>query len=179
MDGVLFQVEVTFVMASQTPGQECHGSGDLDSVVPDSSSIPEEVNRLSLPSSPSFDGPVILPLTPAASRLSIPNNLNVGIKTMTKGLKGLVNSLDLVMKASPDEAGSDIASQRSDASSDSEKFVLDQQAEGLDGMLRTISMQEIWEIASEVTEDGNPSIMSGDHSPDDSSGRRKDLVRFL
>lgn len=36
------QVEVTFVMPSQTPGKENSG-GDLESVVPDSSSIPDDI----------------------------------------------------------------------------------------------------------------------------------------
>lgn len=216
--GILLpQVEMTFVMASQTPGREYHGSADLESVVPDSASLADEGVRIhanSLSSSPSLEGPFdsrlrhsvppnvvsyvdtvtsslpvnsVQPLT----GLSIPDNFNASISTVKKGWKGLSNmvtSLDSVLKASPDDLASETASQRSDASSDSERYLLEgQQTEGLDTMFRAGSICELWqpglELASEVTEDiekiahdGSVSSPSDGRSPDDSTGKRRDLV---
>lgn len=42
MGALIPQVEVTFVMPSQTPGKESSG-GDVESFVPDSSSIPDDM----------------------------------------------------------------------------------------------------------------------------------------
>ncbi|KAJ9601040.1 hypothetical protein L9F63_000775, partial [Diploptera punctata] len=184
MGALVPQLEVTFVMPSQSPGKECSG-GDLESVLPDSASIPDELVGIgnNLPASSSsvlhsggmggkrvVMGGVSTPVSElsslsmdfpphdissntittttttittstvtnityskstangpntatAFSNINIPNNLNAGISSMKKGFSNLMTSIDSALKPSPDDA-SDTVSLRSDASSDSENYVV-------------------------------------------------------
>lgn len=119
------------------------------------------------------------------SNISISNNLNAGFSSMKKGLSTLVTSLDSALKANPDDM-SDTISIRSDASSDSEKFVMvptdEKIAESSDDMFFVLDFcyecKGSVEIASEVVEEDSSVTSTSDHSLG-SSCKRKDLVRFL
>lgn len=101
---------------------------------------------------------------------------------MKKGFSNLMSSLDSALKPSPDDA-SDTLSIQSDASSDSESYVLIRNIEtdivGSDLMfvVNEFSYQEQSnvEMASEVIEEENTVTTTSDHSLT-SSCRRKDLV---
>ncbi|XP_033611265.1 UHRF1-binding protein 1-like isoform X3 [Cryptotermes secundus] len=257
MGALIPQLEATFVMPSQSPGKECSG-GDLESVLPDSASIPEElmgvnnnlaassisvlqsgvgggkrvtVGGVSTPvselSSLSMDFPphevtcsTVTATTnitasttanigytkPAANgphpvtafpNISIPNNLNAGISSMKKGFSSLMTSIDSALKPSPDDA-SDTVSLRSDASSDSENYVVvnmggDSGAadklvfECMDAMFRVdpssshgeTPLPQQLEVASEVVpeeEDATATTTTPSEHSVDSSCKRKDLV---
>lgn len=253
----VFQLEVTFIMPSQSPGKECSG-GDLESVLPDSASIPEElvgitnnlaasnisvlqsgigggkrvvmggvnspVSELSSLSmdfppheitchtvaattnitasstanisytKPDANGPH--PVT-AFPNINIPNNLNAGITSVKKGISSLMTSIDLALKPSPDDA-SDTVSLRSDASSDSDNYVVVNMGgelgavdkivlECVDAMFRVdlssghgeTPLPQQLEVASEVVpeeEDATATITTPSEHSVDSSCKRKDLV---
>lgn len=248
----VFQLEVTFVMPSQSPGKECSG-GDLESVLPDSASIPEELvgigNNLAASSSNvtqsvggggkrvvmggvstpvselsslSMDFPphevtssIIITSTttsityakPAAngpnpatafSNINIPDNLNAGISSMKKGFSSLMTSIDSALKPSPDDA-SDTVSLRSDASSDSENYVVVNMSAGdssaaernvlecVDAMFRIdpsscrgeTPLPQQLEVASEAVpeeEDATVTTTTPSERSVDSSCKRRDLV---
>jgi hypothetical protein len=253
----VFQLEVTFIMPSQSPGKECSG-GDLESVLPDSASILEElvgvnnnlaassvtvlqsaigagkrvaVGGVSSPvselSSLSMDFPphevtcsTVIATTnvtasstanisytkPAANgpqtvtafpNINIPNNLNAGISSVKKGFSSLMTSIDSALKPSPDDA-SDTVSLRSDASSDSENYVVvnmggDSGAvdkvmfECVDAMFRVdpnsgngeTPLPQQLEVASEVVpeeEDVTATTTTSSERSVDSSCKRRDLV---
>jgi len=245
-------------MPSQSPGKECSG-GDLESVLPDSASIPEEIvgfsNNLAASSSsvlqsggggsrrvvmggvntpvselsslsmdfPSHDvtsstvttttvistsittkmgstKPAANGPTPATAfpSINIPTNLNAGINTMKKGLTSLMTSIDSALKPSPDDA-SDTVSLRSDASSDSENYVVVNMSGGdsnaaermalecVDAMFRVdpsssrgeTSLHQQLEVASEVMpeeEDATATTTTPSERSVDSSCKRRDLV---
>lgn len=106
---------------------------------------------------------------------------------MKKGFTNLMSSLDSALKPSPDEA-SDTASIRSDASSDSENYVLisldssDPVTTDVMFTVREFSAETTAavEMASEVLEEESTITTVSDHSLT-SSCRRKDLVsmRFV
>lgn len=112
---------------------------------------------------------------------SIPN-FNAGISSVKKGFSTFVTSLDSALKPSPDDM-SDTISIRSDASSDSERFVMvsaeDNIVETNDKMFFVSEFcyeyKGTVEIASEVLEDDSSITTTSDHSLG-SSCRRKDLV---
>jgi hypothetical protein len=244
-------------MPSQSPGKECSG-GDLESVLPDSASIPEElvgitnnlaasnisvlqsgigggkrvvmggvnspVSELSSLSmdfppheitchtvaattnitasstanisytKPDANGPH--PVT-AFPNINIPNNLNAGITSVKKGISSLMTSIDLALKPSPDDA-SDTVSLRSDASSDSDNYVVVNMGgelgavdkivlECVDAMFRVdlssghgeTPLPQQLEVASEVVpeeEDATATITTPSEHSVDSSCKRKDLV---
>lgn len=99
---------------------------------------------------------------------------------MKKGFTNLMSSLDSALKPSPDDI-SDTMSVRSDASSDSEKFVLincEADIPGIDLMFYVNEFsyeQEKVEEASEVLEEESTVTSTSEHSLA-SSGKRKDLV---
>ncbi|KAJ4435634.1 hypothetical protein ANN_18250 [Periplaneta americana] len=247
------QLEVTFVMPSQSPGKECSG-GDLESVLPDSASIPEELvgisNNLAASASSVLQsaggggkrvvmGGVSTPVselsslsmdfpphdvatTTAASsttsvsysksatngpnvatafpNINIPNNLNAGISSMKKGFSSLMTSIDSALKPSPDDA-SDTVSLRSDASSDSENYVVVNMAGGdssagdrnvsecVDAMFRIdpssghgeTPLPQQLEVASEVVpeEEETATTTTPSERSVDSSCKRRDLVSAL
>ncbi|XP_049825652.1 UHRF1-binding protein 1-like isoform X2 [Aethina tumida] len=225
MGALIPQVEVTFVMPSQTPGKESSG-GDVESFVPDSSSIPDDMlvgstatvwqnstlsitqadtskkiangsgNHLEISASYSMDFPPVSPeskvpikndLVPQMGNVMFQNNFNAdkkvsGFSSMKKGFSNLMSSLDSALKPSPDDA-SDTLSIQSDASSDSESYVLIRNIEtdivGSDLMfvVNEFSYQEQSnvEMASEVIEEENTVTTTSDHSLT-SSCRRKDLI---
>lgn len=119
------------------------------------------------------------------SNINLSNNLNAGLSSVKKGFSTLVTSLDTALKASPDDM-SDTISIRSDASSDSEKYVMvpadDRNVETIDDMFFVLEFfyenKGTVEIASEVLEDESSVTTTSDHSLA-SSCRRKDLVRIL
>ncbi|XP_063909988.1 bridge-like lipid transfer protein family member 3B isoform X3 [Zophobas morio] len=197
------QLEVTFVMPSQCPGKESSG-GDVESFVPDSSSIADDIvvgstatvwqtstlsitqdnvkktmangsgTQLELSTSYSMDfpqsSPEIKSMTKSAQQpftnINIQNNFNA----------------DSALKPSPDDT-SDTASIRSDASSDSENYVLISM-EASDGAVSDLmfNVKEFSaenaapvEVASEVLEDESTITTTSDHSLT-SSCRRKDLI---
>jgi hypothetical protein len=243
-------------MPSQSPGKECSG-GDLESVLPDSASIPEEFvginNNLAASSSSILQsgigggkrvamGGVSTPVSelsslsmdfpphevtcpsvtattnitasttanisytkPAANgphpatafpNINIPNNLNAGISSMRKGFSSLMTSIDSALKPSPDDA-SDTVSLRSDASSDSENYVVvnmggDSSAadkivfECVDAMFQVdpsshgeSTLPQQLEVASEVVpeeEDATATTTTPSERSVDSSCKRRDLV---
>ncbi|XP_076231903.1 bridge-like lipid transfer protein family member 3B isoform X2 [Calliopsis andreniformis] len=255
------QVEVTFVMPSHTPGKENSG-GDLESVVPDSSSIADDIASSSTPwqnntervecsankinisnevitatpqsevwSTVSMDfmhsvhttQPAVTFKQNGANKYDqqtlsntahdkqcvgieeekalptlrygadfahkhskgdsssntpfIPNNFNVGLSSMKKGLSNLMTSIDSALKASPEDGSSDTVSIRSDVSSDSENYVLVslQDQEKMDAMFsvdNTIRITAV-EEASEVVEE-TPDTQS--EKSMDSACKRKDIV---
>lgn len=251
------QLEVTFVMPSQSPGKECSG-GDLESVLPDSASIPEELggfsNNLAASSSSVLQGGgggsrrvvmggVNTPVSelsslsvdfpthdvtsstvttntiistsiatkvgytkPAANgpnpatafpSINIPTNLNAGIYSMKKGFSSLMTSIDSALKPSPDDA-SDTVSLRSDASSDSENYVVvnmsggdssaaERMVECVDAMFQVdprsgcgeTSLPQQLEVASEVLaedEEATATTTTSSERSVDSSCKRRDLV---
>ncbi|KAF5308895.1 hypothetical protein FQR65_LT00595 [Abscondita terminalis] len=117
----------------------------------------------------------------AFTNLNLPNNLNAGLSSMKKGFSSLMTSIDTALKPSPDDA-SDTVSIRSDASSDSENYVVvnmgmegDRNTESLDAMFRVPGYQyenRNVEIAKEVVEEDTT---TSEHSLT-SSCKRKDLV---
>ncbi|KAJ8969015.1 hypothetical protein NQ317_007376 [Molorchus minor] len=199
-------LEVTFVMPSQCPGKESSG-GDVESFVPDSSSIADDMivgsaatvwqtsslsitqpdnpkktiangsgNPFELSSSYSMDFPqynqesksisrsMAQPQSPQLGNINIQNNLNA----------------DSALKPSPDDV-SDTMSIRSDASSDSEKFVIlncETDIPGPDLMFFVMDFAYDHgrvEEASEVIEEESTVTSASDHSVA-SSCKRKDLV---
>ncbi|XP_021938763.1 UHRF1-binding protein 1-like isoform X4 [Zootermopsis nevadensis] len=253
MGALIPQLEVTFVMPSQSPGKECSG-GDLESVLPDSASIPEELmgisNNLAASnsnvtqsvggvggkrvvmggvntpvselSSLSMDFPphevissiVTASTTPGVSctkpaangpnpatafpNINIPDNLNAGISSVKKGFSSLMTSIDSALKPSPDDA-SDTVSLRSDASSDSENYVVVNMSAGdsgaaersvlecVDAMFRIdpntsrgeTPLPQQLEVASEAVpeeEDATATTTTPSERSVDSSYKRRDLV---
>ncbi|XP_076544408.1 bridge-like lipid transfer protein family member 3B isoform X4 [Osmia lignaria lignaria] len=252
------QVEVTFVMPSHTPGKENSG-GDLESVMPDSSSIADDIATSSTPWQNNTDRvdfsrkktnistDVLTPQSEVSSMLSmdlmhsinptqtvvtfkqngtnkhdqqiltyathdkqyigieeervlptvryadtthkhskgdssantpfIPNNFNVGLSSMKKGLSNLMTSIDSALKASPEDGSSDTVSIRSDVSSDSENYVLIslQDQEKMDAMfsvdntLRVTAVEEASEVVEETPDTQSEKSM-------DSVCKRKDIV---
>lgn len=116
--------------------------------------------------------------------INISNNFNAGLSSMKKGFSSLVTSLDSALKPSPDEM-SDTISIRSDASSDSEKYVMvsvdERNVESVDDSFFVAEFcyesKGTVEIASEVVEEESSVTTTSDHSLT-SSCRRKDLVRW-
>lgn len=102
---------------------------------------------------------------------------------MKKGFTNFMSSLDSALKPSPDDM-SDTMSVRSDASSDSEKFVLincDTDIPGIDLMFYVNEFsydQDRVEEASEVMEEDDTLTSASEHSLA-SSGKRKDLVGMI
>lgn len=251
------QVEVTFVMPSHTPGKENSG-GDLESVMPDSSSIADDIAGSSIPwqsteriesnvKKININNDIITPQSDVSSMLSmdfmhstnptqtvvtfkhndtnkhdqqtknimhnrqnigveeekvlpplryaldithkhskgdsssntpfIPNNFNVGLSSMKKGLSNLMTSIDSALKASPEDGSSDTVSIRSDVSSDSENYVLVslQDQEKLDTMfsvdnsIRVAAVEEASEVVEETPDTQSEKSM-------DSVCKRKDIV---
>ncbi|XP_020279805.1 UHRF1-binding protein 1 isoform X2 [Pseudomyrmex gracilis] len=261
------QVEVTFVMPSQTPGKENSG-GDLESVVPDSSSIADDIvgssavvmgsgridfsakrmntsndvetpqseasSMLSMDYSHSVPAsqPVVtfkqngtrkgneerlantihhtLRLEPQMAEVRqlpqhligvgderkqsaeaaqkhnksdsntpfIPNNFNVNLSSMKKGLSNLMTSIDFsALKASPEDGSSDTVSIRSDVSSDSENYVLVSLQDqgkfdalfGIDNTIRITTVEEATEVVEETPDTQSERSM-------DSVCKRKDIV---
>lgn len=252
------QVEVTFVMPSHTPGKENSG-GDLESVMPDSSSIADDIPGSSIPwqstervesssKKININNETITPQSDVSSMLSmdfihssipqtvvtfkqngtnkhennmqirnvahdkkciaveeekslptlrytadaankhskgdsssntpfIPNNFNVGLSSMKKGLSNLMTSIDSALKASPEDGSSDTVSIRSDVSSDSENYVLInlQDQEKLDTMfsvdnsIRITTVEEASEVVEETPDTQSEKSM-------DSVCKRKDIV---
>jgi hypothetical protein len=101
---------------------------------------------------------------------------------MKKGFSNWMSSLDSALKPSPDDA-SDTASIRSDASSDSENYVMismetsDPAISDLMFSVKEFSQEATApvEMASEVMEDESTITTTSDHSLT-SSCRRKDLI---
>ncbi|XP_016904404.1 bridge-like lipid transfer protein family member 3A isoform X2 [Apis cerana] len=254
------QVEVTFVMPSHTPGKENSG-GDLESVMPDSSSIADDIAGSSIPwqsteriesnaKKININNDIITPQSDVSSMLSmdfmhstnptqtvvtfkhndtnkhdqqtknimhnrqsigveeekvlpplryaldtthkhnkgdsssntpfIPNNFNVGLSSMKKGLSNLMTSIDSALKASPEDGSSDTVSIRSDVSSDSENYVLVslQDQEKLDTMfsvdnsIRVAAVEEASEVVEETPDTQSEKSM-------DSVCKRKDIVSMI
>lgn len=217
--GVLIpQLEVTFVMPSNSPGKESSG-GDIESVVPDTSSIADDIYigstpsvwqnsslsitqigvnkkpvangsssyQMELPTSNSLD---YLQTTPGKlsqeeqtlllhqkGNLNLQTNINMGFTSMKKGFTTLMSSIDSALKPSPDDL-SDTMSIRSDASSDSDKFVhinCDLDITGAEIIFVVVEFSERIEEASEVLEEDNTVTTTSEHSVT-STSRRKDLV---
>lgn len=162
---LLPQFELTFVMPSACPGKESSG-GDLESVLPDSSSLAEELaggsghtlwaaqSDLSLQTSPRPPGPATPlpnglptqdpppPLSPPATCMQPQNNFNTGLSSVKKGFNSLLTSIDSWAQkgGSVAEDFSDTMSWRSDASSDSEQYVVVAAGtgEGADSMFKVL-----------------------------------------
>lgn len=216
MGALIPQLEVTFVMPSQCPGKESSG-GDVESFVPDSSSIADDVgvgstatvwqtstlsihqdsakktiangSGIELTRSYSMEFVQSSPEIKKSNQsqftnINIQNNVNAGLSSMKKGFANLMSSLDSARKPSPDDA-SDTASIRSDASSDSENYVMismdtsDVAITDLMFYVKEFSLENPGpvEMASEVMEDESTITTTSDHSLT-SSCRRKDLVRL-
>ncbi|XP_015834568.1 bridge-like lipid transfer protein family member 3A isoform X1 [Tribolium castaneum] len=211
---LLPQLEVTFVMPSQCPGKESSG-GDVESFVPDSSSIADDVNvgstatvwqtstlsihqdgairknmangsgQIELNRSYSMEFTQSSPEIKKSNQfanINIQNNVNAGLSSMKKGFANFMSSLDSALKPSPDDV-SDTASIRSDASSDSENYVMismetsDAAISDLMFNVKEFSLENTGpvEMASEVMEDESTITTTSDHSLT-SSCRRKDLI---
>ena len=107
----------------------------------------------------------------------IPNNFNVGLSSMKKGLSNLMTSIDSALKASPEDGSSDTVSIRSDVSSDSENYVLislqDQEKMdpmfSIDNTLRVTAVEEASEVVEETPDTQSEKSM-------DSVCKRKDIV---
>lgn len=117
------------------------------------------------------------------SNMSISTNISAGFSSMKKGISNFVTSFDSAVKPSPDDM-SDTMSIRSDASSDSERYVMvplgdEKHNETVDHMffVREFCYENkgTVEIASEVLEEESSITSVSDHSFT-SSCRRKDLV---
>ncbi|OAD52118.1 UHRF1-binding protein 1-like [Eufriesea mexicana] len=253
------QVEVTFVMPSHTPGKENSG-GDLESVMPDSSSIADDIAGTSIPwqnteqvesntKKSNINYVIVTPQSDISSMMSmdfahpintaqtvtfkqngtnkpdlqirnvthdkqcigieeekvlpisrysidtmhkhskgdsssitpfIPNNFNVGLSSMKKGLSNLMTSIDSALKASPEDGSSDTVSIRSDVSSDSENYILVnlQDQEKLDTMfsvdnsIRITAVEEASEVVEEIPDTQSEKSM-------DSVCKRKDIVSMV
>lgn len=105
-----------------------------------------------------------------------------GLSTMKKGFSNFMSSIDSALKSSPDDM-SDTLSIRSDASSDSENYIMVNADTDLAGSDLMFIVNEFvyennsqLEVATEVIEEENSVTTTSDHSLT-SSGRRKDLVR--
>ncbi|KAF5297495.1 hypothetical protein FQA39_LY12089 [Lamprigera yunnana] len=176
MGALLPQVEVTFVMPSHCPGKESSG-GDVESFIPDSSSIPEDA----------FVGGSTGTMW-QTSTLHVPHGdiggrgLTNGLSSVKKGFSTLMTSLHTALKHSPNDA-SDTISIRSDASSDSENFVVVNM--GMEGKRNTESLEAMFrvpgyqyeptnvEVGREVVEEENTTTSNHFLT---SSCKRKDLV---
>lgn len=121
--------------------------------------------------------------TQTFQNMSISNNFNAGLSSLKKGFSSLATSIDSALKPSPDDM-SDTLSIRSDASSDSEKYVIvpandERNTETVDSMFYVSEFcyenRTTVEIASEVMEEESSITSASDHSFA-SSCRRKDLV---
>lgn len=107
----------------------------------------------------------------------IPNNFNVGLSSMKKGLSNLMTSIDSALKASPEDASSDTVSMRSDVSSDSENYVLVSLQDqgkidavfGIDNTIRITAVEEATEVVEETPDTQSEKSM-------DSVCKRKDIV---
>ncbi|XP_051166558.1 UHRF1-binding protein 1-like isoform X3 [Leptopilina boulardi] len=239
------QIEVTFIMPSQTPGKENSG-GDLESVVPDSSSIADiefggssslwqtnataaRVDYSTKRMNTSND--VETPQSEVSSMLSMdfshmnmqsqpvvtfqqqngtnnkyseqiekktmrtrPENIvklesttnspfisnNLSLSSMKKGFSNLMTSLDSALKPSPEDGCSDTVSMRSDASSDSENYVVvsleDQEKMdatfALDNSIRVAAVEEASEVIEETPDTQSEKSL-------DSVCKRKDLVSMV
>lgn len=234
------QIEVTFIMPSQTPGKENSG-GDLESVVPDSSSIADiefggpsslwqtnataaRVDYSTKRMNTSND--VETPQSEVSSMLSMdfshmnvsqtvvtfqqngtnnkhelsekkltrarPENIkvetsnspftsnNLSLSSMKKGFSNLMTSLDSALKPSPEDGCSDTVSMRSDASSDSENYVVvsleDQEKMdatfALDNSIRAAAVEEASEVIEETPDTQSEKSL-------DSVCKRKDLVSMV
>lgn len=106
---------------------------------------------------------------------------------MKKGFSSLMTSIDSALKSSPDDL-SDTLSIRSDASSDSENYVVvnlesgERNVECMDAMFRVQGVTydaparaTVVEMASEVIEDDNSATTPSEHSLA-STYKRRDLV---
>ena len=224
-------------MPSQTPGKENSG-GDLESVVPDSSSIADDYggssslwqtnataarvdystkrmntsNDVETPQSEissmlsmdfshmNVSQPVVtfkqngtnrdekierkilrcVPESMKSIEVStpfIPNNFNVGLSSMKKGFSNFMTSLDSALKPSPEDGSSDTVSMRSDASSDSENYVvvsLEEQEKmdavfAVDNSIRVAAVEEASEVVEETPDTQSEKSL-------DSVCKRKDLV---
>ncbi|KAK7794549.1 hypothetical protein R5R35_009669 [Gryllus longicercus] len=171
------QVEVTFVMPSQSPGKECSG-GDLESVFPDSASLQEDNATASVPSIPyatkhielqtpeepiryQMGGEIELPRgqgigeNALASTNIFPNNFNTGLTSMKKGFSSIMNTLDSALKSSPDDASDTTSLRSGDDSSDSEKYVfLDHSSDIGDKLLGGVD--SMFSVAGNVVEPLQP-----------------------
>lgn len=114
------------------------------------------------------------------------DNKFVGLSSMKKGWNSLMSSIDSALKPSPDDA-SDTVSIRSDASSDSDNYVLVANYEpgSIDAMFRVQGMtydtparNNVVEMASEVIEEENSATTPSEHSLA-STYKRRDLVSKL
>ncbi|XP_039294863.1 UHRF1-binding protein 1-like isoform X2 [Nilaparvata lugens] len=222
---VLPQLEVTLVMPAHVPGKESSG-GDLESVIPDSSSLADDPNtntsiqwhhNLST-DIPSTTGRVTMNDQEGESGdmggggrrppLQHANSFSVGLASPTlpeptstfnlshsvkKGFSSLFTSIDTAFKANNDDQ-SDTISLRSDASSDSEKYIMvnvtaDRNGEAAaDAMFRVSggggggggSIQERVEVASEVTEEDTPTLTTpSERDSIASSYKRRDLISVV
>ncbi|XP_011063117.1 PREDICTED: UHRF1-binding protein 1-like isoform X2 [Acromyrmex echinatior] len=107
----------------------------------------------------------------------IPNNFNVNLSSMKKGLSSLMTSIDSALKASPEDGSSDTVSMRSDVSSDSENYVLVSLQDqgkidavfGIDNSIRITTVEEATEVVEETPDTQSEKSM-------DSVCKRKDLV---
>ncbi|XP_063237509.1 bridge-like lipid transfer protein family member 3A isoform X2 [Bacillus rossius redtenbacheri] len=111
------------------------------------------------------------------TNMGLPNNLNAGISSVKKGFSSLMTSLDSALKTASDD---DTLSLRSDASSDSENYVvvnLAAEDRTVDAMFRVDASdaQSALEVASEVLEEGVPASTPSERSVE-SACKRKDLV---
>ncbi|KAG5322263.1 UH1BL protein, partial [Pseudoatta argentina] len=88
----------------------------------------------------------------------IPNNFNVNLSSMKKGLSSLMTSIDSALKASPEDGSSDTVSMRSDVSSDSENYVLVSLQDqgkidavfGIDNSIGITTVEEATEVVEET-----------------------------
>lgn len=109
---------------------------------------------------------------------------------MKKGFSNLMTSIDSALKSSPDDM-SDTVSIRSDASSDSENYVVvnlesgERNVECMDAMFRVQGVNSdlparaaVVEMASEVIEDENTVTTPSEHSLA-STYKRRDLVSYI
>ena len=110
--------------------------------------------------------------------------LHLGLSSMRKGFSSLMTSIDSALKPIPDDI-SDTISIRSDASSDSENYVVvNMEAQGrteqsVDATFKVAEFHyEALEVASEVLEEESTITTTSDRSLT-SSCRRKDLVRAI
>ncbi|KYN40299.1 UHRF1-binding protein 1-like protein [Trachymyrmex septentrionalis] len=107
----------------------------------------------------------------------IPNNFNVNLSSMKKGLSNLMTSIDSALKASPEDGSSDTVSMRSDVSSDSENYVLVSLQDqgkidavfGIDNSIRITAVEEATEVVEETPDTQSEKSM-------DSVCKRKDLA---
>lgn len=102
---------------------------------------------------------------------------NLSLSSMKKGFSNLMTSLDSALKPSPEDGCSDTVSMRSDASSDSENYVVvsleDQEKMdatfALDNSIRVAAVEEASEVIEETPDTQSEKSL-------DSVCKRKDLV---